>query len=597
MKIANLKIGARLGAAFALILCMLTAVAALGIGQLAALQRSMVVITSGNDAEANLASVMHFTVEDGGTGLRNMVLLDKVEDKQKEVERVRVQNRTYDDAEAKLRQTFATFGMIDEEKNLLQKIQDDRAVAQPLGEKVIALSMANQTAEAVAVLVNDLRAAQKRWNADLGALEQSEKRQNAEATASAAVDYHFARNLMIALSVAAVALGLGLAWFITRGITTPINRAVKIAQTVAAGDLTSDIAVSSSDETGVLLGALKTMNDSLKLIVGQVRTGTDTMSTSSQEIAAGNLDLSSRTEEQASSLEETASSMEELTSTVRQNSYNAQQASTLAMAASEVAGKGGAVVAQVVDTMGSINASSKKIVDIIGVIDGIAFQTNILALNAAVEAARAGEQGRGFAVVASEVRNLAQRSAAAAKEIKLLISDSVEQVEIGTRLVDQAGATMNDIVASVQKVSDIVGEIANASNEQRSGIDQVNRAIAEMDTVTQQNAALVEQSAAAAESMQAQASGLATAVGQFRTTALAAPGMAAAMPATTQTTMQRTLQKTIAPRRPSSAVAKAIASPQARSGTAAAPPLARPAAKPVTKTAANINDNDGWEEF
>jgi methyl-accepting chemotaxis protein len=515
MKIANLNIGVRLGAAFALILSMLVAVAALGIDQMAAIQRSMVVITEGNDAEANLASVMRLTVEDGGTGLRNMMLLDKAEDKQKEVERVHTQNQLYDDAEAKLRKTFAAFGMIDEEKNLLQKIQDDRTAAQPLGEKVIALSMANQTADAVSLLIKEQRPVQKQWNADLGALEQSEKRQNAEATASAAADYRYARNLMIILSAAAVALGLGLAWFITRGITAPINHAVKIAQTVAAGDLTSDIAAASSDETGILLGALKTMNDNLKLIVGQVRAGTDTMATASQEIAVGNLDLSSRTEEQAGSLEETASSMEELTSTVRQNSDNAKQASTLAMAASEIAGKGGAVVARVVDTMGAINESSRKIVDIINVIEGIAFQTNILALNAAVEAARAGEQGRGFAVVATEVRNLAQRSSAAAKEIKELIGDSVDKVDAGSRLVDEAGTTMNEVVDSVRRVSDIIGEITAAGREQVLGIEQINQAIIQMDGVTQQNAALVEQSAAAAESLQEQAAGLTQVVSRF----------------------------------------------------------------------------------
>ena len=271
------------------------------------------------------------------------------------------------------------------------------------------------------------------------------------------------------------------------------------------------------------------MNSSLISIVSEVRKGTDSIGTASAEIAAGNLDLSERTERQAGSLEETASSMEELTSTVKQNANNANQANQLAMSASDVAGKGGAVVAQVVDTMASINASSRKIVDIIAVIDGIAFQTNILALNAAVEAARAGEQGRGFAVVATEVRNLAQRSSAAAKEIKELIGDSVDKVDAGARLVDQAGATMEEIVASVRRVTDIMGEIAFATQEQLSGIEHINGAITEMDQTTQQNAALVEQASAAAVTMQEQASNLVEAVSVFkldgvgRRSALSAP--------------------------------------------------------------------------
>ena len=272
------------------------------------------------------------------------------------------------------------------------------------------------------------------------------------------------------------------------------------------------------------------MNGQLLAIVGQVQLGTQTIATASSQIAAGNLDLSARTEEQASSLEETASSMEELTATVKQNADNARQANGLAATASEIAKKGGLVVAEVVDTMGAINASSRKIVDIISVIDGIAFQTNILALNAAVEAARAGEQGRGFAVVAAEVRNLAQRSAAAAKEIKTLIGDSVEKADTGAKLVHQAGVTMDGIVESVRRVTDIMGEISMASQEQTAGIEQINQAIAQMDEVTQQNAALVEQAAAAAESLQDQAATLAQVVSVFKTAGGAGPGTLLAPP-------------------------------------------------------------------
>jgi len=327
------------------------------------------------------------------------------------------------------------------------------------------------------------------------------------------------QTLLVVMSVAmaaglAVALLMGV--LLVKAISAPLRHAVALAQAVAAGDLTQRIEVHSQDETGQLMQALKQMNDNLQGIVGQVRLSTDTIATASSEIAHGNLDLSSRTEQQAGALEETASAMEELTSTVRTNADNAQQARQLAHSASEVAVRGGEVVRQVVDTMSSINQSSSKIVDIISVIDGIAFQTNILALNAAVEAARAGEQGRGFAVVASEVRSLAQRSAAAAKEIKVLIDDSVTRVGSGSTLVAQAGATIDEVVKSVQRVSEVVSEISAAGQEQSQGIEEVNRAITQMDETTQQNAALVEQAAAAAQAMQEQAARLSEAVSVFR---------------------------------------------------------------------------------
>jgi len=341
----------------------------------------------------------------------------------------------------------------------------------------------------------------------------------AKVSAEASALYESSRTLMLMLVLGSAAAGIGLGVLITRSLTRQLGGepayASDIASRIAAGDLTVDVALRQGDSSS-LLHAMKTMRDSLAQIVGDVRSGTDAIASASGQIATGNLDLSSRTEEQASSLEETASSMEELTSTVKQNADNARQANQLASSASEVAARGGMVVSQVVDTMASINDSSKKIVDIIGVIDSIAFQTNILALNAAVEAARAGEQGRGFAVVASEVRTLAQRSAAAAKEIKGLIDDSVSKVDAGARLVDNAGSTMDEIVDSVRRVTDIMGEISSASQEQTSGIEQINMAISQMDQVTQQNASLVEEAAAAAESLQDQAGKLAQLVSVFK---------------------------------------------------------------------------------
>ncbi|NHZ79894.1 methyl-accepting chemotaxis protein [Massilia sp. CCM 8695] len=353
----------------------------------------------------------------------------------------------------------------------------------------------------------------------LSALVAQKEKKSAEVAAASGQRYQSSRFLMLALAIGSLGAGVGLGLWITRGLTRQLGGeaayAVRVAGAIAAGELSTVIQTRPGD-TGSLLYAMETMRAALVSIVAQVRSGTDPIATASGQIAAGNLDLSARTEQQASSLEETASSMEELTSTVKQNADNARQANVLAANASEVAGRGGAVVTEVVHTMNSVNESSRKIVDIIGVIDSIAFQTNILALNAAVEAARAGEQGRGFAVVASEVRNLAQRAAAAAREIKTLINDSVDQVDTGGKLVDQAGRTMADIVESITRVTAIMSGIALASMEQTAGIEQVNMAITQMDEVTEQNAALVEQAAAAAGSMREQAAALAQVVSVFK---------------------------------------------------------------------------------
>jgi methyl-accepting chemotaxis protein len=467
----------------------------------------------------------------------------------------------------------------DAEKQLYQQVVEQRKLFVGARDQISKLKAAGQVDEASAVFKQAFAPAAARYPAllaDLVALQRKQIDANAasiDATSAATLP------LLVALAALVLVIGAVLAWLLTTGITGPLRSAVGAARRVADGDLTGRIAVDSRDEVGDLLGALRDMNDNLLHLVRQVRDGTDAIATASGEIAAGNLDLSARTEQQAGSLEETASSMEELTSTVKQNAANAQQANTLAQTASDVALRGGAVVAQVVQTMGAINDSSRKIADIIAVIDGIAFQTNILALNAAVEAARAGEQGRGFAVVASEVRSLAQRSAAAAKEIKALIDESVGSVGAGTKLVGEAGSTMDDIVTSIARVTDIMAEISTASHEQTGGIEQVNRAIIEMDNVTQQNAALVEQAASAADSLQQQAGTLAEVVAAFRLDEHArAPASRAPVRAT--------------PAAKSGAAARA--QPKAIRATPAAAPPARAGAR---KVPASVADKDEWETF
>ena len=386
-------------------------------------------------------------------------------------------------------------------------------------DPVIALRRAagDDLAQVVAaVQAGKGKAGMDRMRALVAGIRTTENAQLAQRAADIAAARADMRRTLVGGGLIAGVLAVFMAYQLGRNISIPLRRAVTLAGRVAQGDLTGEVKVRTNDEAGELMAALKTMNASLVSIVSQVRTGTGAIETAAEEISAGNQDLSSRTEQQAGSLEETASSMEALTSTVAQNADNARQAKQLAASAADTALRGGEVVAEVVSTMGAINAASRRIADIIGVIDGIAFQTNILALNAAVEAARAGEQGRGFAVVAGEVRNLAQRSAAAAREIKALIGDSVAQVDAGSRLADQAGDTMEEVVQSVKRVADIIGEIAAASEEQREGIEQANGAIVQMDQVTQQNAALVEQAAAAAAAMREQAGALARLVGTFR---------------------------------------------------------------------------------
>ncbi|MES2128179.1 MAG: methyl-accepting chemotaxis protein [Pseudomonadota bacterium] len=510
MKIADVKIGQRLTISFALTTGMLAVVVAVGATRLGLTSREIDVTVNDRYAKISELNIAKNKIDLQARHLANALLVDDAAAK-----------ADMDQAEQIARDVGARLDKLGETlqlpaaQTLLRDIGAARNGFSPQRDKVIRLIREGKRDDAIAALQTELRPSQQAYMDALDKLIAFQVEQMQSSGNEAKDAATFGRNVMMALGVIGGILSMLTAWIITRSIVGPLTHAVKTARTVAEGDLSSTIRVTSSDEVGQLQQALKEMNDSLVRIVSNVRSGTETIARASAEIAAGNQDLSARTEGQASSLEETASSMEELTSTVRQNSDNARQANQLAVTASEVAGKGGAVVDEVVATMDSINASSRKIVDIIAVIDGIAFQTNILALNAAVEAARAGEQGRGFAVVATEVRNLAQRSAAAAKEIKGLIGASVDQVDAGTRLVNDAGKTMREIVDSIARVTDIMGEIAFASHEQLAGIEQVNEAITGMDAATQQNAALVEQAAAAALAMQEQAAQLSQVVSVF----------------------------------------------------------------------------------
>jgi methyl-accepting chemotaxis protein len=512
MNLKNMKIGVRLGLGFGVVLVLMLVLATISITRMGKIQDNLDNIVNDGNMKIEAVNGMLDNTRNIALIMRDLIFM--TDEKQMEVEMKRLPEQR--NAYAKSLEKLTALVKREEGKALLAKIATAREVAVPLSAKVIALAKANKAEEATKLLLEESRPAADKWLAAMDEMALYQKGMAAKIAVEARSDYETARLLTILLAAAALLTGAIVAWLVARSITRPLNTAVQLAQTVAAGDLTSRIEVTTTDETGQLLLALKNMNDSLVNIVGEVRSGTETIASASNQIATGNLDLSARTEQQASSLEETASSMEELTSTVKQNADNARQANGLATTASEVASRGGMVVSQVVDTMGSINESSKKIVDIIAVIDGIAFQTNILALNAAVEAARAGEQGRGFAVVASEVRSLAQRSAAAAKEIKSLIDNSVEKVDAGSKLVDQAGTTMEEIVQSIQRVTDIMGEISSATQEQTAGIEQINQAISEMDNVTQQNAALVEEAAAAAQSMQDQAANLTHVVSVFK---------------------------------------------------------------------------------
>jgi methyl-accepting chemotaxis protein len=508
----NMKIGVRLGLGFGLVLVLMALMTAIGLWRLQTVAQAAHDMTQMPLKKERLISDWYRNIH---SGARRTTAIAKSADPSLGpffAEDAATSTKNAADLQKQIEPLLTT----DAERMLWKDLQEKRKLFISSRDLITKAKADGQMEEAERVLEQTYLPASKSY---LALVQQLLDMQRAHIDRTAqGIDgiYDASRTLLVALGLLVTVIGAACAWWLTIGITRPLAKAVELARTVSSGDLRTDIAITSRDETGQLLMALKDMNQSLVNIVSEVRTGTDTIATASSQIAAGNMDLSSRTEQQASSLEETASSMEELTSTVKQNADNARQANQLALTASDIAAKGGDVVSEVVDTMASINESSKKIVDIISVIDGIAFQTNILALNAAVEAARAGEQGRGFAVVASEVRSLAQRSAAAAKEIKSLIGDSVEKVEVGSKLVDQAGSTMKDVVDSVRRVTDIMGEITAASQEQSAGIEQVNQAIAQMDQVTQQNAALVEEAAAAAGSLQDQSGKLAQVVSVFK---------------------------------------------------------------------------------
>ena len=513
--IENLNVGPRLAIGFGIVLVLMLALTGVAISRMSFIRASLDNIVEGDAVKLRLVNSMRDSVRYQSVTVRDVVMQEDFAFKKKELTLARQSKETYLATAEQLGKLLKD----QEGKAAMAKIAEIEGKVRSAVDTAIDLSLSGAQAEAADMIRDQVRPLQIELIGALDALLQQVENGSKNSALEAGNTYQSAVTLMTIFGGLALAVGVVAAFLITRGLLKQLGGepayAVEIAGKIAAGDLGVVIQTRPNDYSSLLF-AMKEMRNALARIVGEVRKSSDTITTASSEIASGNLDLSSRTEQQASSLEETASSMEELTSIVKQNADNARQADGLANSATEVARKGGAVVAQVVDTMKEINESARKIVDIIGVIDGIAFQTNILALNAAVEAARAGEQGRGFAVVASEVRNLAQRSAAAAKEIKALIGASVERVDTGAKLVDQAGATMEEIVDSVKRVTDIISEIAAASREQASGIEQVNQAINQMDEVTQQNASLVEQAAAAAESLKEQTTNLSQVVSVFK---------------------------------------------------------------------------------
>ncbi|KVV51428.1 chemotaxis protein [Burkholderia territorii] len=517
MKIARITIKAKLLGGFGLLAAVVVVVSGMALKALSDTNDEFSRYMNGVNARANLAAQIRTAVDRRAIAARNLVLVTTPSDIQLELADVQQAHKDVQDRLAKLKDmmTNAT-DTTDRARELVAEIVRIEASYGPVALNIVGLAQAGKKDEATADIDNRCRPLLAQLVRATDAYATYTREREARIAQAFADRYTVERNLLLAICALAIVIAVGGGLWLTRKITAPIVAAVTVARTVANGDLGSRIGVSGNDETRDLLDALHTMNARLIDIVGRVRDSSNSIAHAVGEIASGNLDLSQRTEEQAASLQETAATMEEFTSTVRLNAENAQQASTLAANASDVALRGSSVVGRVVDTMTEIGNSSSKIADITGIIEGIAFQTNILALNAAVEAARAGEQGRGFAVVASEVRSLAQRSSTAAKEIKELISASVQTIQAGSALAGEAGETMSDVTRAVARVTDIMGEIAAASAEQSRGIDQVNLTITQMDQTTQQNAALVEQAAAASKSLEAQGRDLSETVSAFR---------------------------------------------------------------------------------
>jgi methyl-accepting chemotaxis protein len=511
MSLFNLKIGTRLALAFSVIIALLLVTLGVAISVLNGASTVMDSVVDDRYAQIALSNTIKNVGDRGATTLGRILLATSPEQQKKFMD----EYATYRAANTANLANFEKLLHADDAKAVFEEQSKARKEYGVVVRKIFDLISAGKREEAMAVYQNEMAAPQTRYYALIDKMVDLQAKNMVSDVARAKDNSRKAKIQMVAAALLAVLLGVGTAYTITRSITRPIGRAIELAESVAAGDLTYRTQVESKDEVGRLITALQRMVDSLHRIVSEVRTGADTISTAAQEVSQGNMDLSARTEQQASSLEETASAMEQLTSAVKLSADSASQANKSAVTASTVATQGGEVVGQVINTMSSIATSSKRIVEIIGVIDGIAFQTNILALNAAVEAARAGEQGRGFAVVASEVRSLAQRSALAAKEIKVLIDASVNQVDEGSRMVEQAGVTMRQVVTSIKHVSDIVAEISASSREQSMGIEQVNTAILQMDDSTQRNASMVEQGTASARALQDQAKQLTDVVRSF----------------------------------------------------------------------------------
>jgi methyl-accepting chemotaxis protein len=591
----NLKIGARLGLAFGFVLVLMAVIVLIAVTRLSVLNTGTDHLIHDAYPKVVVAYEIEAQLNEIARATRNMMLLTDEAGIKSEVEKVATSRSLISERMEKLEKAVSS----DQGKALLAALKAARMAYIAELDVFMKLAASKNVEEGTKFLLNTMRPVQREYFKRLKDLIAHQNEAMEKAGVDADATYGNAKLMLIGLALLAMALAAFMAVTVTRSIVQPIQRALNTANRVADGDLTSDIAATHTDEPGQLLSALQRMNESLSKVVTTVRQGSEGVSTASAEIASGNNDLSARTESQASALEQTAASMEELSSTVKQNADSARQANQLAMNASTVAVKGGAVVAQVVDTMRGINDASRKISDIIQVIDGIAFQTNILALNAAVEAARAGEQGRGFAVVASEVRSLAGRSAEAAKEIKSLINASVERVEQGTTLVDQAGTTMTEVVDSIKRVTDLMGEISAASNEQAAGVSQVGEAVSQMDQVTQQNAALVEEMAAAASSLKSQAQDLVQTVAVFKT-AGGVPGLTLmTSPVRSNSAASNTFKGSDrraggSPGSPLHRTGKAAAKKPAPAAASAAPKLA--AATPA-KAPTPAGGDDDWETF